>query len=190
MVQIIELLGNKNAIKLIAFFLRNPTLQIYQQEIRKRVKLSKATLIKWLNMLVKQDILRFKEYGRAKVYFLQRENPIVKHLKILDNLFLTCNIKNIADKHEVRIYLYGSAARGEDVENSDIDILITGKIKKEDIIEDIGKISEKIKRQIKAEIFSYLEWSQVAKKDRAFYERVEKDKIEISQNPDRFCTPH
>ena len=53
------------------------------------------------------------------------------------------------------------------------------KIKKEDIIADIGKASEKIKRQIKAEIFSYLEWSQVAKKDRAFYERVEKDKIDI-----------
>ena len=179
MVQIIELLGNKNAVKLLAFFLRKPTLQIYQREIRNNVKLAKATLIKWLNVLVKQDILMFKEYGRAKVYSLKRENPIVKHLKILDNILLIYNLKDIAGKHNVRIYLYGSAARGEDVENSDIDILVIGKIKKEDIIADIGRISEKIKRQIKAEIFSYLEWSQVAKKDRAFYERVEKDKIDI-----------
>lgn len=179
MVQIIELLGKKNVSKLLVFFLRHPTLQIHQHELKSRTKLAKVTLIKWLRFLIKQDILKFIKFGRTKVYSLNRENKIVKQLKMLDNILILSDIKNLTLKFNVKSYLYGSAARGEDVEDSDIDILIIGKIKKENIIRGIKKISGKIKRQIKIEVFSPLEWSQMAKKDPAFYERVEKDKIEL-----------
>lgn len=179
MVQIIELLENRSVAKLLVFFLRQPTLQIHQQELRKKVKLAKATLIKWLNFLVKNEVLKLLKFGRAKVYFLNRESAIVKPLKLLDNLLLLSDVKKLAAKHEVKAYLYGSAARGEDTEDSDIDTLIIGKIKKEQIIQEINNISNSIKRRIKVEIFSQQEWSQMAKKDPAFYERAEKDKIEL-----------
>ena len=55
MVQLIELLGNRNAVKILMFFLRKPTMQTYQQNIKKEVKLAKATLIKWLRYLEKGD---------------------------------------------------------------------------------------------------------------------------------------
>ena len=179
MVQLIELLGNKKLLSLLVFFLRHPTKKAHQNDIKKEVKIAKATLIKWLNMLAKQGMIEFTEYGRTKVYSLNRGNTIIRRLKMLDNLLLLSGMKAIAEKHNSIVYLYGSAARGEDAEDSDIDILLIGKVNREDIIRDINRISEKIQRNINVQIFSPLEWAQMAKKDAAFYERVEKDKAEL-----------
>ena len=179
MVQIIELLGNKNVVKIIIFFFRHPTLQIHQHELRKKVKLAKVTLIKWLKTLTNFNILKVVKFGRVKVYSLNRTSNFVKYLKILDSILLLSDIAKIATKYNIKIYLYGSTARGEDVEESDVDILIIGKTKKEKIIRDINKISANIKKPIKIQIFSRQEWSQLARKDKAFYGRVEKDKIEL-----------
>lgn len=82
-------------------------------------------------------------------------------------------------KEIVEIYLYGSCARGEERKDSDIDLLFIGKIKREKIINTIEKFSEKIGKSINFRIFSQIEWSMLQKKDKPFFERVEKDKIQI-----------
>lgn len=179
MVQIYELLGNRNFVKLLLFFLRKPTLRAHQQAIKKEVKMAKGTLIKCLKHLVGCNILSFTEYGRIKVYSLNRSSEIVKRLKALDSLLVLAPLHDIAEKHGVNAYMYGSAARGDDTEESDIDIILIGKLKKEDIISDINKLSAKIGRQISVNIFAPALWARAADEDPAFYERVEKDKVEI-----------
>ncbi len=174
-----ELLGKRIAMKTLFFFLANPTTKFSQVELRKRIKLAKATATKWLKEMEKYNLIGVEKIGLTKLYGLNRENPIVKQLKILNNLLSLQGIKNLASKVGVGAYLYGSGARGEDVEDSDIDVVIIGKIRREQIIQDINKISTKLRRKVKIEIFSQMEWSQLAKKDPAFYERVEKDKIEL-----------
>lgn len=129
--------------------------------------------------MVKFNILKVVKFGRVKIYSLNITNNFVKYLKLLDTLSLLSDIPKIAKRYNVKAYLYGSAARGEDVEDSDIDILIIGKIKKEQVIRDINKTSSSINRIMKVQVFSQQEWSQLARKDKAFYERVEKDKIEL-----------
>jgi len=98
----------------------------------------------------------------------------------INSLTLRQYINKIRKKHpEINIYVYGSYARGEDLETSDIDILIIGKINKEDIINDIDEISKRLGKNINAKIFSSFEWIKMKEKDKAFYERVEKDKIGV-----------
>jgi len=179
MVQLIELLENRSVAKLLVFFIRQPTLQIHQQNIRKKTKISKVTLIKWLNFLVENKILNLLKFGRTKVYSLNRENTVVKQLKLLDNILLLSGVGELAVKHNVKVFLYGSSARGEDVETSDVDVLIIGKIKVEDIIKDIKKISEEIKMEINIKVFSPMQFAELSRTDRPFYERFEKDKIEL-----------
>jgi predicted nucleotidyltransferase len=177
----IELISNKSAAKILIFFLRHQTIQINLSEIIKKTGLAKGTALKWLDILIKNKALKFIKFGRTKVYSLNRENEGIKQLKKMDTLSLISEIKDLAAKNNLKAYLYGSAARGEDVEDSDIDILIIGKIKKEEIINEIKKISEKIRKKIKIEIFTEQGWSEMARKDPAFYERVEKDKIELKE---------
>ena len=165
--------------KILNFFLRHPTIRIYQYDLKKNVKLAKGTLLNNLEMLINLDLLNVENFGRAKVYSLNKSVTLVRYLKILQNIMELSDISKISQKYKVKIYAYGSAARGEDHEESDIDLLIIGQIKKEEIIRDVKKVEETIGRPITIQIFSPQEWSAMAKKDPAFYERIEKDKIEL-----------
>ena len=135
-------------------------------------------LIKWLKILEKRELI-YKSQKFPKKYVLNKETSVIKQLKSLNNILKLEPIKELSRKHDIKIFLYGSSARGEDVEDSDIDLLIIGNVKKEDIIQDINRFSEDIKRKIKINIFPPLKWSEMYEKDKAFYERVEKDRILI-----------
>lgn len=165
--------------KILYFFIINPTIEIYQKDLQFKVRLAKATLIKWLNFLTKENILKFKEFGRSKVFHLNKKNVAIKYLKILNTILNLKDLEKLSEKYNIKFYLYGSCARGEDVENSDIDLLVIGRIYKEELFPYIEKIAKKIKRKIKMQIFSESEWYRLSKKDKAFYERVEKDKVLI-----------
>ena len=179
MVNLIELFGNKNIMRLLDFFISNPEKEFSQIKIKNKTNLSKATLTKWLRKLESEGSINVREEGVSKLYELNKNDLIIKYLKIINNIIKLKDIRKLNNKYNIKIYLYGSAARGEDTEDSDIDLLIIGKLKKENIINEINKISEKINKKIKIEIFTPLEWSNLSMKDRAFYERVEKDKIEL-----------
>lgn len=174
-----ELFGKPVLTRIILFFLENSTKKFSQVELIKKIKLSKTSAVKWLNRLNQSGLIKTETKGTNKIYEINRENIIVKHLKKLNTLIKLNNLKDIENKFNASVYLYGSAARGEDVEESDIDILIIGRVKKEYIIQETNKLSEKIKKNIKIEVLSEIEWSQMARKDPAFYERVEKDKIKL-----------
>lgn len=179
MVQLIRLLGNKNVMKILEFFFRNPTKEFSQIMLLKNIKISKATIIRWLKLLLSEKIIFMKKIGITNLYKLNNENTFVKHLKILFTISELEYVKELSKKYDSCIYVYGSAARGEDVEKSDIDLLVIGKPNKNNLIKDLNNISKKIKREIKTQIFSKQEWSLMARKDPAFYERVEKDKVEL-----------
>lgn len=178
MVQFIKLFGERSAVKILLFFLRNPSEEFSQKQLLKKIIMAKATLIKQLRLLLEEDTVKEKIIGRSKLYSLNTANLIIKQLKILSNILSLKGIVEIGEKHNATIYLYGSCARGEDTENSDVDILVIGRVKKEDLLKDIKTLPEK--RNIKIEVFSPAEWSSMAKKDKAFYERVEKDKIKLN----------
>jgi predicted nucleotidyltransferase len=78
----------------------------------------------------------------------------------------------------VEFFLYGSCARGEEREESDIDLLVIGK-RTEEIIKILSVLEKKTGRTVRASFYSQLEWSRTAREDPAFYERVEKDKIRL-----------
>ena len=178
MVQLIEL-GNRSLLKVLEYFLKNPTTRISYTSLRKKIKIAKATLTKHLKFLLDNNFIKVERIGLNKLYELNRANQIIRQFKILDNLMNLNEIKELEEKYDIEVYLYGSASRGEDTETSDIDLLIIGEIDKEKIISDINNMSKKIKRAIKFVIFSPLEWSKLSRNDPSFYERVEKDKIRL-----------
>ncbi len=179
MVQILELLGIKKLVHLILFLSAHPSNEHTYTELRKKTSLAKATLSKWLCYLRKEKIIGERAIGTNKLYKINTSSMLVKQFKVLITLASLDFFLPLSEKHSFQAYLYGSAARGEDVETSDIDILIIGKIKKEEIMPEIQKQSAKLKKPIKIQIFTSLEWAQMAEKDKAFYERVEKDKIRL-----------
>lgn len=179
MVQFIDIFRDRNSVRIIEFFIKNPSATFSQREIREKLELAKATAVKHLGMLVKNSFLNLKTIGNSNQYCLNNENVIIKQIKILSIIIELESLSRLKEPG-CEIYLYGSAARGEINEKSDIDLLIIGKIKRSEIIREIEKLSKSIDKKISYNIFTPLEWSKMAKLDKAYYERVEKDKVKIA----------
>ena len=167
---------------LLEFFLENPTGNFYESEARKRAGVSLGAANKYLKKLSRESILLRERKGRMNFYRLNRDLPLIKQLKITHSLSLPqiSRLRDIGKKLGLGIYIYGSAARGEDAEDSDLDILLIGNAKLAEIEKSISEIRKKSKKRIKLSIFTRVEWARMKKADPAFYERVEKDKKEIA----------
>lgn len=174
MVQLLDrIFGNRVCWRVLKFFLSSPTGEFYEREIQQKVAVARASVRKWLYALEQLGIISTARRGRLKLHRLNRENPLVKQLKVLSTI---SELLPKIEQHrgEGEIYLYGSAARGEGLEDSDLDILVIGRERKV-----IGKLKA-IDERIKVSFFTPLEWAKMAGEDPAFYERVERDKIRLA----------
>ena len=114
LVQINELFGNKKLVKLLIFLVENSSKELSYTFIRKKTKLAKATLTKWLNYLLKINFIFVRSVGTTKLYKLNKENYLIKQLKIMINLNKLSFFVNLSRRYNFEAYLFGSAARGED----------------------------------------------------------------------------
>lgn len=173
MVKSIDLIfENRICWRVLKFFLDNPSEEFYEKEVQQKVGAAKLSISKWLRTLEEFGFVSVNRRGRLKLNRLNRENPLVKQLKILSTLSrLLPKLEPLKDVGE--IYLYGSAARGEDTEGSDIDILLIGRDQR-----SVGKLKA-IDKRAKVNFLTPLEWAKAARDDPAFYERVERDKIRL-----------
>ncbi len=176
MFQLNEILGRRVPLKIVSFFLKRPNGEFSETEVRKMLKLSRLSANKWLRTLHRNRILGRAAKGRMMIYRLNHANAVVIQLKVLDNVAFASPF--FSDLKGVEIFLYGSSARGEDREDSDIDLLVIGR-RNRDVVSAIRKMDSSTDRRIKPSFYTEFEWSQMARKDAPFYERVERDKIRL-----------
>lgn len=173
MVQSIDpIFENRICWRVLRFFLTNPAGEFYEKEIQQKTAAARASVRKWLHTLERSGFISVATRGRLILYRLNRENPLVKQLKVLNTMSWFMPRLN-AFRGQGELYLYGSASRGEDLEDSDIDVLVIGKDRA--IVDKVRAIDERIK----VSFFTPLEWAKTASEDPAFYERVERDKIRL-----------
>jgi predicted nucleotidyltransferase len=172
---------HSTVIELLLFFFDNPTEEFFEKQVADKTKVSAGAANKYLKILAKEGFLRIEKKGNMNFYSLERENPVVRHMKIAYSLSkpITSELKNLSKKLNVKIYVYGSVARGEDTEESDWDILAIGQAGLSEIEGELNVIRKKFGEKLKLMAFSVSEWARMEKNDKAFYERVEKDKIEL-----------
>lgn len=165
--------------KLLVFFYRNSYEELYLRQLSRRLRLSTFSVKTYVDELVKEGILL--ETRRGKERYLKASNNLTfRYLKIAYNLhkFLSSGIIDyLKEKIAVlsSVVIYGSIARGEDTENSDLDLLIIG----QKVRLDLKKFEEKLGREIIPLFFKFSEWKKQAKENRGFYQNVIVDGIVV-----------
>jgi predicted nucleotidyltransferase len=168
--------------QLLRVLLYKPGIKMYQKEIIDQSSLSPNTAVPILDQLTNYDILKENTMAGARFYSVNWENPVLKQLKILVTV---SDIYELARDipGDIELYLFGSAARGEDTADSDIDLLVLANVN----AGERSKLREQIKerlagalnREVNPVIFTPIEYSNLYVKEKAFYESIEKDKVRV-----------
>jgi predicted nucleotidyltransferase len=120
-----------NTLKL---FFEKPSKEFNVREIARLLKISPATASKELKELYKNSFLKFRKERMLDLYKANFDSEEYKDLKIYYNIrkLKTSNFINELNTFYLypTIILFGSCSKGEDIESSDIDlVIISEKIK-------------------------------------------------------------
>lgn len=135
--------------KIKQYFFRNPTQKLRVRQIERKVKVSLPSAISQTQELVKQRILKkinisnivlFSADRTSEKYLLEKK---LFNIKELYDSGLVERLKELYGQNSVFI-IFGSYSRGEDIEDSDIDIYIQSKKNKDNLSEFEDKLNRKI----------------------------------------------
>ncbi len=166
----IQLYQKIKQLNVLTLFLENPHSSYYLRESARILKMDPMTVKRALTLLVNDELLtKFEEKNRI-LYEANIENPAFRHLKISYNLswlqekkvtdFLLHRMNTVTS-----IILFGSFAKGENDEESDVDVLTISLAKNKPTAE----LAKRLGRDVNLVNFSPAQWSNQAKKNRAFY---------------------
>ena len=160
-------------IKFVEFFLLNPYKEVYLRELAKKLKISPFATKKYADILVKEGLILDEKIANLRYLKANVANLFYKYAKVSYNIrqlqnsglvgFLKKNIINMTS-----ITLFGSLAKGEDSDESDVDILIVGKQK----YLSLREFEKKLGKEITLHFFSWSEWNDKAKEDHPFYYEI------------------
>lgn len=164
-----EILFKTNEQKVLAFILSHPGKQFLEKEIREATGLSRSGVNYAMRNLAKKKLLEQNVRGRVNFYWADLSSPVLRQLKILQNLIELSSLLEAVKKVCRKIILYGSAASGTNTDESDLDIFVLA-----DHPEKVFKIfnSSPLREKIQTVVKSPLEYVDLEKKDHAFFEQV------------------
>ncbi len=160
-----------NTLKILSFLVENLGKEFLGSEIQKATAISRAGVYIALRDLISYGLAIKIQKGKFLLYTVAYDNPIVRQFKVLNNILLLKPVISKLKFSSKKIILYGSASRGEDYSESDIDLFLLSK--DPEVTKSILP-TLKIKRKIQAVVKSPSELADLKEKDKVFYKEVER----------------
>lgn len=163
-------MNNLIEIRIIRFFFDNPYKEFYLRELAKKIKLSPFAIKKYMDIFIREGLVLEERKANLRYFKANVNDLFFKQLKIafsIRKIKQSGLISDILEKmaNVSSIVLFGSVAKGEDDENSDIDIVVIGKEK--DL--SLSEIRKKLNKEINLHAFLWSEWNKQADTNKAFY---------------------
>lgn len=160
-------------LKILDLFIVHSMEEFHEREIVRKSKTSKGSANKILRHLADLKLLQREKKGRMVFYRLNTDDPIIKQLKIMKNLWILRKFIEEIKESTKKIILFGSCAEGTDVKESDIDILIlTGE--KNFVKEKVSRFNQKREKKISPIILDVNEFTEMKREDEPLYERIDR----------------
>ena len=152
----------ESVFKVAELIFNYPNKTFHIRMLEKETGFSTTAIIDSVNELKKYDIIQIEETPLTTNIKANIESEAYRFYKLVFNLYrlkrygFIDNLINIFNNPEA-IVLFGSFAKGEDIEESDIDILVISSQKNNENLEDFLNVFEKeLNRKINIHIFPSL----------------------------------
>ena len=166
--------------ELLTLYFTNPNKKYYLRELERILNFSVGNIRRELIKLESTGLFLSENKGSLVYYYLNKSYPLFKELKSI--IFKTSGapkmLHNILEKFKgiSQAFIYGSFAKGEEREDSDIDLLIIGKVDEDKLIEEIGKLERKLQREINYAIYGKEDFNKKKKEGNPFILDILKEK--------------
>jgi len=166
--------------KLLQVFLLNPESKYYIRELEKILREPVTAVRRELANLQKVGLLKITKVGILKYYQVNTSCQLYKPLKEIIELTMGFEITlkealSIYKSIEVA-FIYGSFARGEGGEKSDIDLMIIGDVDEVIFHEEVSGLEDELKREVNYTIMPSVEFKKKLYEGDVFINRIIKDK--------------
>jgi len=143
---------NQTTLRILGLFSSDYRKAIHIREIARDIQIDVKAVGIQLNRLEKANVLSSALRGRNKEYQLNLSNPVTMFYIILAEVFVSIIYlgnnflvkkltSEIANKIEGTIILFGSFARGEATEESDIDLFVISEKKADaEAVSEVGRL--------------------------------------------------
>jgi predicted nucleotidyltransferase len=178
--QVDKLFGSRTRVLILSKLVMNPNHSFYIRQLSTQLGVTFSVVYKELENLKALGLVTEQRKGRLRLFTINKHAVIYDELRklLLKTTALGQQLMSSLPELKTAKYalIYGSIARGEELETSDVDLLIIGDIAEENLIDGIRKVEEGIGREI-----NYILWSE-----REFEERAKTKHhllTEIADNP-------
>lgn len=161
----------KNTKKIIDLLADYPNQRFFTKEIAGKLKISLGGAHNSLKLLVKEKMIFIEKKGNMKFFQINLHNPQVKQLRVAVAIEKLSKLIQKVKNYSKEIILFGSASRGEQTAESDLDLFI--------LTHDFQKVREIINKEqkklpVNVVIKTPNEWGEIEVKEPEFYLEVKK----------------
>jgi predicted nucleotidyltransferase len=157
---------------LLTLYFTNHDKKYYLRELERILNYSVGNIRRELIKLESAGLFLSEKKGNQLYYYLNQSYPLFDELKSI--IFKTSGVSRllydvlINFKGITHAFIYGSFAKGEERENSDIDLMIIGKINEDKLINELNKLEQKLQREINYNLYSKDEFEEKKEKGNSF----------------------
>jgi len=180
---------SKTKRSLLKLFLTNPGRQFYTREIAKLTGEPLNAVRRELGYLEKAGLLKSHKEGNLKYFEVVKEFPFYPELKriIYSTIGLGDYLKNrLKDSGQIELaFIYGSVAKDQEREKSDIDLFVVGEIEEGELHELVSNIEREIGREVNYTLMTKKEFKERTNRGEPFIKRIEREeKLILKGTPD------
>ncbi len=127
----LQMLQNNNKYRILKIFIFNPTTKFGLREISRLVNLGLPSVRRYILDLVSEGLIRKEDFKGNPFYIAEIDSEKFRNYSIISfqyELFESGVIEYIWNRVSPKsIIFYGSARKGESIEDSDIDLFVIGR---------------------------------------------------------------
>ncbi len=173
--------NNLLILKCLNYFVENPYDKVYLREFSRKIQISLNSTQRFLDLFLKEGLILEERISNHRYFKANLDSVVFRQIK------KTFFVKRVVDsglvgalgKISSSVILFGSCAKGTNDLKSDIDLVVISKNKKE-VYEIISKFQKKFSQELSPHVFTFSEWKKQKRENKAFYEDVVSEGIELS----------